>query len=372
MLKLHVVQAEEGDCLILEFGTESNARHILVDGGPAQIYRRHLRGELRKIKERGGRLDLVILSHVDDDHVAGLLDLMTEVREQRDRHVAEMIKMNALWHNAFSQTIGRDNDIQARLEMRLAAAGTARRIMTMTDAVALSIRQGDELRSAAQGLDIPINAGFPNDLISVDGAPHQPVKLGGLRLYVVGPTESSLRELKKKWIKWLREAKDRRLAVSASLASKVDSSIPNLSSIMLVAEMKGKRVLLAGDGLSDHLIRGLGQANLLGSDGTLHVDVLKVPHHGSIRNIRKKEFFKTVTADKYVISANGRDGNPDLTTLTWIVRAAKEQGRSIEILTTNETASTKQLAKKYNEDDYGYRLHRMKKGSHSMTLQIAD
>ena len=39
-----------------------------------------------------------------------------------------------------------------------------------------------------------------------------------------------------------------------------------------------------------------------------------------------KAFFTRVTADFYEASANGRDGNPDLNTLVWIVEAAKAQG----------------------------------------------
>ena len=49
MLTLHVVQAQFGDCLILAYGTASEPRHILVDGGPPETYERHLRPELARI-----------------------------------------------------------------------------------------------------------------------------------------------------------------------------------------------------------------------------------------------------------------------------------------------------------------------------------
>lgn len=57
--------------------------------------------------------------------------------------------------------------------------------------------------------------------------------------------------------------------------------------------------------------------------GRAHFDVIKAPHHGSDRNI-KKTFFRKVTADRHILSANGRDGNPDLATLIWLVEAAKD------------------------------------------------
>ena len=53
------------------------------------------------------------------------------------------------------------------------------------------------------------------------------------------------------------------------------------------------------------------------SSRKLHVDVLKVPHHGSSRNV-EEDFFRDVTADHYVISANGKYDNPDAETLKMI------------------------------------------------------
>ena len=100
------------------------------------------------------------------------------------------------------------------------------------------------------------------------------------------------------------------------------------------------------------------------------MDVLKVPHHGSVRNV-SRDFFKTVTADKYVISANGKYGNSDLDTPVWIVEAAREQGRTIQIFATNQTLSTGQLVEKYDPNRYGYSLIQMDKESDSMPLQIA-
>jgi beta-lactamase superfamily II metal-dependent hydrolase len=367
MLTLHVIQAEFGDCLILEYGMQSSPKYILVDGGPAGTYETHLRAELEKIKQGGGRVDLAILSHVDDDHIVGLLDLMAELRQQRANGVTETVEIDSLWHNAFSRTIGRDNNIETRLRALQANARSFAGVMTLTDAAVKGIGEGSQLRSAALALSIPINS----DLISVDEAPRPIRSVDGLRLYIVGPTKKSLEELKTEWLAWLDKHEGSALTTE-EIAAMADRSVPNLSSIMVLAEDRatGKRLLLTGDGRGDHLIDGLGKADLLSSNGTLHVDVLKVPHHGSARNVTK-EFFKTVTADKYVISANGKYGNPDLDTLVWIVETAREQGRAIEIFATNQTPSTRRLAKKYNRSEYGYRLVEMNKQSSSMPLQIA-
>jgi hypothetical protein len=156
-------------------------------------------------------------------------------------------------------------------------------------------------------------------------------------------------ELKKKYEQSLTKRADYSSAVQA------DKSIPNLSSIMFIAEEDGKKILFTGDGLSEHLVYGLNHSKALNSPGTIHVDVLKVPHHGSERNVTA-EFFQVITADKYLISANGRDDNPSLTTLRWIAETAKEQHRLIAITITNTTPIVEQFIKKYSKEEYGYKL----------------
>ena len=60
---------------------------------------------------------------------------------------------------------------------------------------------------------------------------------------------------------------------------------PNLASIMLLADEGGKRLLLTGDGHSADIVKGLRLHGLLDGQGRLHVDVLKVQHHGAEFNI---------------------------------------------------------------------------------------
>jgi hypothetical protein len=52
----------------------------------------------------------------------------------------------------------------------------------------------------------------------------------------------------------------------------------------------------------------------------LHVDILKVPHHGSANNV-ELAFFKKVTADHYVFSGNGEHGNPERETIEMLLAA---------------------------------------------------
>jgi Metallo-beta-lactamase superfamily len=371
MLKLQIIQAEYGDCFILEFGIPSDPSYALIDGGPEHIYNNHLRSKLQKIKDSGENLDLVIVSHVDNDHVIGLLDLMAEIREQRSNEKPETISIKELWYNSFTQTIGNDNDIESRLKILLANANIASYNMTATNMAIKGIAEGHKLRLAAMNIGIPINPEFDHGLITVDDV-GETIILGNLRIHIVGPNKQNLQDLRSKWIEWLDKYEDVIMEGGGDpfLAAMADRSIPNLSSIMLMIESDDKTILLTGDGRGDHLLQGLAQTNLLNAEGNLHVDILKVPHHGSDRNVTRK-FFKSITADTYIISANGKDNNPDLSTLIWIVEAAREKRRIIEIIVTNETPATQHLLEEYNPSEYGYKLTVMEKGSHAMTLDIA-
>ena len=78
IFSLDVRRARKGDCLILHYGTKSKPGLVLIDGGPAQVYGPHLKPRLEEIR-KARRLaesepltvDLLMVSHVDDDHING-------------------------------------------------------------------------------------------------------------------------------------------------------------------------------------------------------------------------------------------------------------------------------------------------------------
>ena len=111
---------------------------------------------------------------------------------------------------------------------------------------------------------------------------------------------------------FLRRSKEK--AAKGALAAFTDNSVANLSSIVVLAEANGRQMLLTGDARGDKILVGLEQVKLLKPRGKMHVDILKVPHHGSSRNM-ERIFFERIIADHYVFSGNGEHGNPDLETL---------------------------------------------------------
>jgi beta-lactamase superfamily II metal-dependent hydrolase len=158
---------------------------------------------------------------------------------------------------------------------------------------------------------------------------HKPIKIGNLTLTVIAPDKDRLEALQEDWDKKIKPILKKEKAHKAEIAAFVDGSVYNLSSIVVLVEADGKRILLTGDGRGDHTLDGLKKAKLL-DHGKLHVDILKCPHHGSIRNVAK-EYFETITADHYVISADGKFDNPDVDTLKLISAARKDDKYTIHL-----------------------------------------
>jgi hypothetical protein len=116
-----------------------------------------------------------------------------------------------------------------------------------------------------------------------------------------------------------------------------DDSVANLSSLVLLAEAgknnARKRILLTGDARGDKILEGLEAVKLLKKGGTMCVDILKMPHHGSDRNM-DENFLKRVTADHYVFSGNGEYGNPERATLEWLWNARGDEDYKVHLTYT--------------------------------------
>lgn len=366
MLTLRAIHAHEGDCLLLMHGAGGD-RYVLIDGGPKGTYARHLRNVLGGLPQR--RLEAVCLSHVDRDHTTGLMELFAELRDQRDDGEDPLVEIGAFWINEFEATIDGDKGARrGRLESVLAAVGPAGASMRLTSAAVQGIKHGHDLIVIAKQLDISVNA--------VTG--HKPLVAGttaeihvgnDLKLTVVGPTPSNLEALRAEWEEWLRRQEDRIARGAVKMAAMADRSVPNLSSIQLLAECDGKRLLLTGDGRGDHLLVALEDAGLLDDTGIIEVDVLKVPHHGSDRNV-DRDFFERVRATTYVISADGKDGNPDGPTLDWIYRAARKRGRRFELVLTNLPPDALEFTKVHPPGNE-YSLRVRKDTEHFIDVQLA-
>lgn len=316
IFSLEALQAKHGDSLLLHYGEANDPKLIVIDGGPSGVFKASLLPRLEELRaQRGGKLsfEILMVSHLDDDHVRGVLDFAETLDEDGELRAGFDVK--TLWLNAFEDTVGGGKPLPSEV----APAGFDGGHL---EAVIASVGQGRSLRDLANKFNWLLNRGF-DGLVSAPDDAGVEVDLAPLRLTVIGPRQAELKELREEWEQKVEELAEAKPAEAARIAAYLDESVYNLSSIVCLVDVgegsSRKRMLLTGDARGDKILLGLKAAGELKS-GPLEIDLLKVPHHGSGRNLTK-EFFEEVKAKAMVISADGRHHNPDLETLEMISAA---------------------------------------------------
>ncbi|MGQ0571022.1 MAG: MBL fold metallo-hydrolase [Armatimonadota bacterium] len=382
-MKLTVFQSEKGDCLLLT--SKDALRRILVDGGMRASYTSFVAPALGALAVEGKKLDLVYVSHIDQDHIAGVLQLMDDVVAWRvhDFHVANgnpthpepdslrPPQVEEIWHNAFHEQIGQNageiGDVLAATAAILSGADDddLRVVASEQRELATSIPEAIKLsrRISVDQLGIPLNKRFEGKLAFArsDQTPPPLIRLDPLQINVIGPFSEDLDRLRREWNRWLKDNKemlarirkkaredaermgtndvrtllDLRIAQAREMGDRTKVTPPNLASLMLFVVENGRTLLLTGDGHAADILKGLKSHGRLDAEGRLHVNVLKVQHHGSEHNL-DRDFVSKVTADHYIFCGNGEHENPDLQVVQAVIDS---RTGSAEVRATNEQAS---------------------------------
>jgi hypothetical protein len=342
LFSLEALEAAHGDALLLHAGAPGTP--IVVDGGPPGTWKRSLRPRLEGLHASSHRdapleLPLVVVSHVDDDHVAGILSMVGHVEESKG---GPRLRIRDLWHNSFDDLVKPVVGAGSRSSGAIAASvddlQRLRGVRSDTALVVASVKQGRDLRNAATRLGIPINRQFKEKPIAATTRRASTVRpLRGVQVTVLGPRQEELDALQSDWASKLETARRdgtlKPAQVDALRADFVDGSVYNLSSLVLLVTCGRRTMLLTGDARGDHLLDVLERSRLKKKGQPFVVDLLKVPHHGSWRNV-DDTFFEQIVASHYVISADGKHDNPDEATIESLCRVRKDGGFAVHF--TNE------------------------------------
>jgi len=356
VLRVEALRAKKGDCLLLFHGNPDSPRINLVDGGPGGVWEESLRPRLTRLRDERPNerlsIGLLMVSHVDDDHINGLIQL-TETLKRQQGIEDLFLDVEVLWHNSFDDLFGEAGST-------LAAPGSGDVTQSSVDNIAedlglsegsalalLSVGQGRTLRDNAAALAWTVNSPF--DGLVQAGTSKSVVRMpGGMAITVLGPDEGRLREFQEKWDIEIKKQRDK-----LKTAAYLDDSVYNLASIVVLIEIEGRKLLFTGDARGDDMIKGAAKADLLDVNNQLRLDLLKVPHHGSDRNV-EVDFFKTFPADHYVISGDGSHGNPALDTFRMLFEARGDDPRPFTIYLTYDPADFKAHRKTRNQPATAY------------------
>lgn len=352
--ELEALPAHKGDALLLHFGTDAAPRLGVIDGGPSDVYEPQIKRRLGEIRSERGipanqplPIDWLMVSHIDDDHIVGILELTRVLTQAKDDNDALIYRIQDIWHNTFDDLLKTTpDDLKASITAQFGAASSAEIALDIAPQLTLdsakilaSVPQGRQLRDDIRKLKLPLNEPF-KELVMLKPGAEPKVRFGGtgagsIGVRVVGPMKEQLIALQKKhddFLKALAKKKQQpanRRSPEAALAAFSDKSAPNLSSIVTEVRSGKKIMLLTGDARGDFIIEGLKKTKLLSGNEPYVVDLLKVPHHGSDNNV-EPIFFEKIHATHYVFSGDGEHGNPERETMKMLfdARDADEDLRS--------------------------------------------
>ncbi|MEJ2374585.1 MAG: hypothetical protein P8Y71_03905 [Pseudolabrys sp.] len=325
MVTLEALNALYGDCLLLRYpGSGNRERLWIIDGGPRSatvdgkrltVWKDVLLPRIKEINANAPvPVALGMVSHIDDDHINGMQKL-TDALISAGPGNPPAVKFSRFWFNSFDDLVGPKPaglpQEAATTSLQSLVSGSIPGIKDdhaklIMESVAQGVSLADDIGTLQLKDNKPING-----LVMAEKG-QQKYNIEGAIVTVIGPLKKRVEKLRKDWEKALKKkTKKARQAALQELFlpdKKLDSSVPNLSSIVVLVEVGGRKLLLTGDANGHDVVTGWKQLGL--GNGLVQLDVLKMPHHGSIRNTTKDllTFFR---ADHYVFSANGKYDNPD-------------------------------------------------------------
>jgi hypothetical protein len=343
MFNIEMLPSAHGDGLYIEYGAANAPKRVLVDGGTEPAYKT-LKARIEQLPVAKRHFELLVITHVDADHIGGIVKML----EKDELGVT----FDEVWFNGFPHLDASDTPPQDDVEFFGAV-------------------QGERLSTALLALQIPWNKHFNGGPVRVreDGALPSVTLDGGMQLTIMGPTIDKLRKLKPVWERECRKAgldpleqlppivEDEdvepmgipNVDALAADAFEEDDAPANGTSISLLAEFDGKRVLLGADAHPATLIDAIDR--LEGPGKALSLSAFKLPHHASKHNV-SSDLLARVKCKRYLISTNGAQfKHPDRAA---IARVIKHGGAAPNLFFNYKTDFNKVWQSPTLQQDFAY------------------
>ncbi len=354
MFRLELFPADQGDAILIEYGEPSALHRVLIDAGTPDTAER-VRARLEQLREEERQLELLVVTHVDTDHIGGVLKLL-------DAGVPAL-GFDDVWFNALRHFGGKKVKKKPKKSSELGDV------------------DGEILSRMLKSTRWPWNRAFRGKAVQVPAKGALPVKKlrGGMQLTVLSPGAEQIAKLRERWEETAREAgldpdnphyaeklleKARRKGISSSLLGEAELDVPGLagskfksdraiangSTIALLAEYKDQGVrkscLLAGDAFATVMADSI--TRLLKERGVpkLSTGAFKLAHHGSAGNVSNR-LLELVDTRCYLFSTSGAVfGHPDDEAVGRVIATPTDGRKTLHFNYSVATISQNYLAKK--------------------------
>lgn len=303
-MKIKILKAGNGDSILLSFNDGKENRNILIDGGVDETYYSNstglygeLQNEIDLIKKRNEHIDLLILTHIDNDHICGLLKWF-----ELDDKAYELVKN--VWFNSgklIATYLNEPENEDLRIGLKIFS------------------NPQTGVNEAIDYEKYLIDKGIWDKKIIIQG---QDIEQSGVQIQILSPDETQLKRLLKEYKNvtgnpaytsgkekdWDTNIKDFINEERKNDFKFVqDNKIKNGSSISFILTLNNKSFLFLADSHPKGIVK---QLKTLGysKDTPLEVEVMKVSHHGSKKNT-DKELLEIIKTENYIISTDSSGHN---------------------------------------------------------------
>jgi hypothetical protein len=357
--RIEMLPAQHGDALWLEYGREQTTHRILIDGGPVPTYK-FLEQRIAQVPGDERFFELVVLTHVDADHVEGLVRLFAEKPLP--------FSVDKVIFNGWRQ-LQKSHGLLGALQGEFLSALLVDRVPNAWDP------------------DAPPWVVLSKGELPVIELP------GGMRLTLLSPSPKKLQAMAAEWKKSIAErgfepgdldkawdalaSRKKFLPKKGLLGStdaldkllkeqfKIDAAKANGSSLAFLAEFDNKSALLLGDAHPDVVAASLKRLLKKRQLKALQVGAVKVAHHGS-KNNTNEDLLALISSPTYMISTSGAQfKHPDKACMSRIVKFAKPK----TVVFNYRSEFTKPWIDKYAHD-YGYRAQVRKESDLSIAVDL--
>lgn len=347
--------ASYGESFLIKCKSKTYTTNILIDAGFLSTAKIVIE-ELKKINLKGQKLDLLIFTHIDNDHINGAREVLKEITENK------IIEIGEIWYNDYFKMVHLVEDTKGTelqecndliLNQILNRPYPCEKGIYKKESVSFGEAQYLEQYLLNEDLKSIWNKSFDYGAIFIDEELIHKNINSDVSIVVLNPTFQILSKQFYEWRNYLRnkgfneklnENEKLALAFEQSMISEAkkdivvknldcaannnlfkecmnynvyDDKITNRTSISIVLEFDGKRLMFLGDGSPIELEESINR--YVETTGVRELDLIKIPHHGSKNNWSTK-LNGLVHSEKYLIATNGKVyKHPDIETIVKLI-----------------------------------------------------
>ncbi len=258
MIEIRVLQAHQGDCIWVRCVSEKTV-NIVIDVGTS-TFKREFKNLVEEINNKKEKIDLLVFTHIDDDHIKGCIQYLQEKGEK----IIDKVWINGSGSKVYS-------DMQEHS------------VNNISNLVSLIMKNNISMET-------PILEG------------KEYIFFGG-KIKVIGPTKNQMLKVAMEIEhsnQVTEHANGKYVGNIIDVQDKYqpDTSDTNKASIIMVLEFENKKILFTGDSTSENIIKAVDKYY-----PESEFEVVKLPHHGSSRNI-SRELIRRLNTNQFIVSTN--------------------------------------------------------------------